>query len=171
MTARRKSSGRRKKRKSLLEWLIAVFPLSFRGIRETATKIKVKGGGQECPPYTCNLARGPALAGGLKILSDPRGPPTSRKRREKWGTHRVIHPLFRRGHWRVARFSRGSVCEFNTRGCPISRVFCEKWVFDSGTETFHAALGRTFICMISQSLILTGSVSPYAYARKLLQRH
>jgi hypothetical protein len=26
-----------------------------KNIPETATKIKVKGGGQECPPYTCNL--------------------------------------------------------------------------------------------------------------------
>src|SRR5271165_5188372 len=53
-----------------------------------------------------------------------------------------------------------NVSELIIRGCPISRVFCEKWGLDRGKALAGLYATRTAILSTVQSLIRTDPISP-----------
>src|SRR5271165_2802357 len=53
-----------------------------------------------------------------------------------------------------------NVSELIIRGCPISRVFCEKWGLDRGKALAGLYAARTAILSTVQSLIRTDPISP-----------
>ena len=111
---------------------------------------------------SCNRGHNPAQkqeisAAEYEVLSAWLGQKITPEARKNGLTQIVIYDttdsdddhLLRDDHGRVAG---GPLLQYKTRGCPISRVFCEKWGFQTGK---HRSCRADFIFTVDQSFTTT----------------